>query len=100
MDAVDFLAVADLLDHRQRLVDPDGEADTVGRLLEAEAIAGGGGGHAHHLPAGVDERAAGVAGLDVGLHLDQVGQRLGVRAVGVGRGDLTVERSDRARRRR
>ena len=55
--AVDLVAVADLLDHRERLVDPDREAHTRGLLLEAEAAAGCGGGHTDHVAGGVDERA-------------------------------------------
>ena len=39
---------------------------------------------------GVVQRAAGVAGLDVGVGLDQAGQLLGVGAALVGGGDRLV----------
>ena len=51
-------------------------------------------------PSAVVERAAGVAGLDVGVDLDHAGELLGVGAGLVGGGDALVERDDRAGRRR
>ena len=51
---------------------------------------------ADHLPGGVDERAAGVAGLDVRVRLDQPGQVLGRAAALVARGDRLVQGGDRA----
>ena len=47
--------------------------------------------HADDLAVGVDERTAGVAGLDVGVDLHEAVRGLGVAAVLVGGGDLLVE---------
>src|SRR6185437_14028127 len=94
------LAGLDLLGDGLRVVDRDGVGLDGGGLaglgLELGA-AGGRGVHADHLAVGVDQRAAGVARLDVRVGLDQPGQLL---AVGAGpiirRGDALVQGGDRA----
>ena len=65
--------------------------------LAEEAVAlRGRGVHADDVAVGVDERAAGVAGLDRRRDLDHAVQRLGVAAAAVAGGHLLVERGDRA----
>ena len=82
------------------LGDGDGGVDRDGVSLGARGLereAGRGGRvHSEHFACGVDERAARVTRLDVGVDLDQPGQVLRISTVLLGRGDRLVKGRDRA----
>ena len=87
--------VADPLDHRQRPVDRDREADVLG-LGEPDA----GGVDPDEAAEPVDERPAGVAGVDRGVRLQQAGQLAVACRRSCGRARRRSPRSRSARRAR
>ena len=86
-------ALRDLPRDRERRGDRD--RVTADRRRPREG-ARGRGVHADHLPGGVDQRPARVAGADGGVGLDQTAEPLSVAAAGVACGDRLVERGDHA----
>src|SRR5262249_3460781 len=87
----------DLARDRLNFIDRNRER-LIGRGLELEG-AGRGGVHAEDFRTGVDERAAGVARLDVAFKLDQAAQTLLSATDPVASGDRLVEGADLTARR-